>query len=205
MPDPAPAARTTAVPERAATSPERALEILVEGNRRWVEGNLAHPNRSVERRQALAEGQAPFATVFSCIDSRVPAEIVFDCGVGDLAVVRTGAHVLDEGAVLASLLFAARELRTPLVLVLGHERCGAVTAARAALEGDGSPAPGLKAVVELLRPAYEAAGERGVESMVKAHTRLTVDRLTSSLASGPSLSVVGGYYSIETGAVSILD
>jgi carbonic anhydrase len=195
-------------PRRATTSPEEALELLMAGNRRWVEGNLAHPNRSVDRRGQLAEGQAPFATVFSCIDSRVPAEIVFDCGLGDLAVVRTGAHVLDEGPVLGSLLFAAGELGTPLVLVLGHQRCGAVTAARDVLEREASPEPGLEAVVELLRPAYEATRDRNlddVDEMVKAQTRLTVERLTASLPPWPSLKVVGGYYSLDTGAVSILD
>jgi carbonic anhydrase len=192
-------------PRRAATSPEHALELLIEGNRRWVEGNLAHPNDSIERRAQLTGGQAPFATVFSCIDSRVPAELVFDCGLGDLAVVRTGAHVLDEGAVLASLLFAAGQLGTPLVLVLGHQRCGAVTAARGALELDASPDPGLEAVVELLRPAYDATRDSGVEEMVRAHTRLTAEKLTASLPPSPSLRVVGGYYSLDTGAVSILD
>lgn len=182
---------------QAPATAEQALELLMEGNQRWVEGNLAHPNRSTDRRQELAEEQAPFATVFSCIDSRVPAEIVFDCGLGDLAVVRTGGHVLDQGAVMASLLFAAQKLRTPLVLVLGHQRCGAVTAAHTALEQDGAPEPGLEAVVESLRPAYES----GIEDMTRRHTRLTVDRLAAALP----VAVVGGYYSLDSGTVSILD
>jgi carbonic anhydrase len=185
------------MPEQAATTPDRALELLMDGNRRWVEGRLAHPNRSAERRQELAEGQAPFATVFSCIDSRVPAEIVFDCGLGDLAVVRTGAHVLDEGAVMASIRFAAEKLGTPLVLVLGHQRCGAVTAAHATLEREADSEPGLDAVVELLRPARRST----VEETTQAHTRLTATRLGAELP----VRVVGGYYSLDTGAVSILD
>jgi carbonic anhydrase len=193
------------MPEQAAPTPDQALELLMEGNRRWVTGNLDHPNRSIERRQQLTEAQAPFATVFSCIDSRVPAEIVFDCGIGDLAVVRTGGHVLDEGAVMASLRFAAQKLGTPLVLVLGHQRCGAVTAARTALESGAPAEPGLEAVVELLRPAYATAGEEGVEEMTMTQTKLTVETLGTELPTGPALRVLGGYYSLDTGAVSILD
>src|SRR5436305_12920658 len=116
-------------------TPDEALEELLEGNRRWVAGRLAHPDRSLERREELAVAQRPFATVFCCIDSRVTPEIVFDCGIGDLAVIRTGAHVLDEDVVMASLQFAAGVLQTPLMLVLGHQGCGAVTAAIDALEG----------------------------------------------------------------------
>jgi carbonic anhydrase len=194
-----------APPERAATTPGDALNLLLEGNRRWVDGNLAHPNRSLERRAVLSNGQSPFATVFSCIDSRVPAEIVFDCGIGDLAVVRTGAHVLD-GAVLASLAFAVQKLGTPLLLVLGHEQCGAVTAALAALDADGPADAGQDPIVEALRPAYEAREGHELEAMIRAHTRLTVDRLTALLPHDTDgLRVLGGYYSFDTGAVSILD
>jgi carbonic anhydrase len=189
------------MPDRVATSPEHALELLMEGNRRWVEGRLAHPNRSAERRSELADGQAPFATVFSCIDSRVPAEIVFDCGLGDLAVVRTGAHVVDETSVMPSLRFAADLLGTPLVLVLGHQACGAVTAALDAL-ASGQADPAFEPLIEALRPAYEEAGSADVEAMVRAHTQLTVQRLTASL---PDRQVTGAYYSLDTGAVSILD
>lgn len=191
--------------ERAASTPEDVLNLLLEGNRRWVGGNLAHPHQSPDTRSELANGQAPFATVFSCIDSRVAPEIVFDCGIGDLAVVRTGAHVLDEAAVLPSLVFAAQELGTPLVLVLGHQRCGAVTAALTALEGQDPPEPGLNPVVEALKPAYEAAGDDGIEAMVEAHTRLTVEKLKGALTGDPGPAVLGAYYSLDTGAVSILD
>src|SRR5690242_13312475 len=115
---------TSTMPERPATTPQHALELLIEGNQRRVEGRMAHPNRSAERRQELTEGQSPFATVFTCIDSRVTPEIVFDCGLGDLAVVRSGAHALGETAVMGSLQFGVNQLGTPLLLVLGHEGCG---------------------------------------------------------------------------------
>jgi carbonic anhydrase len=199
--------------ERAATSPDRALELLLEGNRRWVEGRLDHPNQSAHRRQELAAGQWPFATVFTCIDSRVAPEILFDCGIGDLVVVRAGAHVLDESALLGSLQFGADRLGTPLVLVLGHQACGAITAAIETISQGHDVPLGLRSIVESLRPAYERARGQGpdlVETTVKAHTRLTVQAMTRAplldrLAQGGTVRVLGGYYSLETGLVSILD
>ena len=195
---------TLSMPESAPT-PDEALQRLIEGNRRWVEGRLAHPNRTIDRRAELTTGQAPFATVFSCIDSRVPAEIIFDCGLGDLAVVRTGAHVLDEAVILGSIQFATELLGTPLLLVLGHQACGAVTAAIQALAGNDAPDGALASIVGGLRPAYEETGGQDVETTVKAHTKLTVRALGDSLPTGTSTKIVGGYYSLDTGAVSILD
>src|SRR5690348_6326208 len=143
---PAEGGSTSTMPERPATTPEHALGLLMEGNQRWVDGRLAHPNRSVERRQELTEGQSPFATVFSCIDSRVTPEIVFDCGLGDLVVVRSGAHALGETAVMGSLQFGVDQLGTPLLLVLGHEGCGAVSSAIEAVERDHDLPVGLSAI-----------------------------------------------------------
>jgi carbonic anhydrase len=201
------------MPEPSARTPERALELLMEGNRRWVAGTLTHGDRSLERRQELAQGQSPFATVFSCIDSRVTPEIVFDCGLGDLAVVRSGAHVLDEGAVLGSLQFGVAQLCTPLVLVLGHQACGAVTAAIDAIDTGQEPPVGLRSIVQAIRPAYQAAsGQPGdlIQRTIEAHTRLTVQALTEAplvdqLAHAGGVRVTGAYYSLDTGAVSILD
>jgi carbonic anhydrase len=201
------------MPERATSSPERALELLLEGNRRWVEGRLEHPNQSRDVRSRLVSGQRPFATVFTCIDSRVTPEIVFDCGIGDLAVVRAGAHVLDEAALMGSLQFGAEQLETPLVLVLGHQACGAVSASIEAIAQGRETPPGLRSIVEAVRPAYELVrGRRGdvVENTVKAHTRLTVEAMAQApvlaeLAARGSVRLLGGYYSLETGAVSILD
>lgn len=206
---------TSTMPERPATTPEQALELLMEGNQRWVEGRMAHPNRSVQRRQELTDGQSPFATVFTCIDSRVTPEIVFDCGLGDLAVVRSGAHALGETAVMGSLQFGVDQLGTPLLLVLGHEACGAVTTAIEAVEQDQELPVGLSAIVESIRPAYELARSAGgegdmVRRTVRAHTSLTVQAITRAplidrlLANG-ALRVVGAYYSFDTGTVSIID
>lgn len=205
-------------------SPDQALDLLMKGNRRWVEERLDHPNRSAGRRRELAAGQWPFATVFSCIDSRVPAEIVFDCGTGDLAVVRTGAHVLDAAVVLGSLQFCANQLRTPLMLVMGHQSCGAVAGAIEVIEGRQSVPAGLQSIVDALNPAYRtaktgeaaanAASETPVhdlaERMVRAHTSLTVRAIAEADSIAPlmrtgELRVIGAHYNLETGEVTLLD
>jgi carbonic anhydrase len=196
----------------AASTPQQALDLLIAGNRRWVTGQLTHPNQSVARRLALRNVQHPFATIFSCIDSRVPPEIVFDRGIGDLAVIRTGAQVLDEGVVLGSVEFGPDHLGTPLILILGHQRCGAVNAAIHTIES-GHTAPGhIQSIVDALRPAYDVAiKEHGdlLDNMVRAQTRLTVDRirtdpLIKEFVERGELKVHGGYYSLDTGGVSII-
>jgi carbonic anhydrase len=196
----------------SAVSPKEAMRLLVAGNRRWVTGKLRHPHQSVARRMALEHEQHPFATVFSCIDSRVPPEIVFDRGIGDLAVVRTGAQVLDEGVVFGSVEFAVDHLHTPLILVMGHQRCGAVEAAIDSIQS-GKPAPGhIQAVVNALRPAYRVARKQPgdlVENMVRAQTKLTVKRirndpLIEELVRRGKLVVRGAYYSLDTGAVTFI-
>jgi len=110
------------------SSPDEALSWLVEGNERYAQARLERPNQGADRRAVLAQGQHPFATIFGCSDSRVPVELVFDRGLGDLFVVRTAGHVVDR-AVLGSIQFGVKELEVPLIMVLGHEGCGAVAAA----------------------------------------------------------------------------
>jgi carbonic anhydrase len=206
------AAATAAPHGGAKLSPGRALAILKAGNRRYVLGRLQHPDQAIRQRNALRPGQAPFATVFSCIDSRVPPEIVFDRGLGDLAVTRTGAHVLDAGIVLGSIEFSVDHLLTPLVLVMGHQRCGAVTAAIDAFEHHHGAPGAIPAVVRALRPAYEAAKKKSgdlVDNMVREQTRLTVQRLKADpvlqkYASHHPLRIVGAYYSLDTGVASII-
>jgi carbonic anhydrase len=196
----------------AATTPQRALQLLIAGNRRWVTGRTRHPHQSIKRRLALRHEQHPFATVFSCLDSRVPPEVVFDRGIGDLAVIRTGAQVLDEGVVLGSIEFSPDHLHAPLLLVMGHQRCGAVIATIHAIEHH-LTAPGhIKSVVDALRPAYHVAKPQTgdlVDNMVRAQTKLAVqalkaDHLIEELIAEGKLGVAGGYYSLDTGAVSII-
>ncbi|SEM61901.1 carbonic anhydrase [Streptacidiphilus jiangxiensis] len=189
-------------------TPERVLHILEDGNRRWVAGRLQHPHQSVARRQQVAAGQHPLATVFSCIDSRVPPEIVFDRGVGDLFVVRTAAQT-NDGLVQGAVEYGVQEALTPLLVVMGHQRCGAVVFAVETLNAGREAPAHLKDVVDALRPAYEAAkglpGDQ-VDNTVRAQIRLTVMQLQHDALLEPfervgRARVIGAYYSLDTGTV----
>jgi carbonic anhydrase len=167
----------------------------------------------VSWRHHVAPKQAPFASVVSCIDSRVPPEIVFDRGIGDMFVIRTGAQALDEGVVLGSIEFGPLKFPSArLLFVLGHQGCGAVTAAIEVIQS-GKQAPGhLQAVVDALRPAYRAAkGKHGnlEDNMTREQTRLTVKRLKkdpvlAKLISSEGLLIVGGHYKLDSGVVKII-
>jgi carbonic anhydrase len=203
----------TAEPAHAANvTPPQALDLLQDGNRRWVTGKLTHPNQSVARRLELRHVQHPFATVFSCIDSRVPPEVVFDRGIGDLAVIRTGAQVLDEGVVFGSVEFTPDHLHTPLILVMGHQRCGAVNAAIHTIQSGGTAPGHIQAIVDALRPAYAVAIKQPgdlLDNMVRAQTKLTVrrirrDPLIKEFIDRGELIVVGAYYSLDTGRALII-
>src|SRR6201988_3556452 len=115
------------------TNPASAWKALKEGNARFVAGRPAHRSQSVEHRASLADGQRPTGVVFGCADSRVAAEIIFDQGLGDMFVVRTAGHVIDA-AVLGSIEYAVTVLNVPLIVVLGHDSCGAVNATLSALD-----------------------------------------------------------------------
>jgi carbonic anhydrase len=208
----APAAEADTLAESRPANPREALQLLLAGNRRWVSGCARHPHQSIARRQTVATGQSPFAVVFSCIDSRVPPELVFDRGLGDVFVVRTGAQSVDDIA-LGSVEFGPAEFGTQLIVVLGHQRCGAVTATIEAIRHGGGQAPGhIQAVVNALRPAYQVAvampGDL-VDNMVRAQTKLTVARLTADpllaerIRAG-ALMVVGGRYDLDTGRVDLV-
>jgi carbonic anhydrase len=196
-----------------APGPRAALRLLMAGNRRWVAGRAAHPHQSVARRQHVAGHQDPFAMVVSCIDSRVPPELVFDRGLGDLFVIRTGAQVLDGGVVLGSIEFGpVNYAATRLLLVLGHQRCGAVAAAIKVITGGGRAPGHIQAVVNALRPAYRAAaGQPGdlLDNMIRAQTRLAVqaltrDRLLRQLIAADGLMIVGGHYLLDSGQVQLI-
>ncbi|HEY6798155.1 MAG TPA: carbonic anhydrase [Kineosporiaceae bacterium] len=146
--------------EQRAMTPAAAWRSLREGNERFVTGRREHPHQDADRRSRLTAGQNPFAVVFGCSDSRVAAEIIFDRGLGDLFVVRTAGHVVDTG-VLGSLEFGVSVLGTPLVVVLGHDRCGAVVATlRAHLSGE-LPGGFVRDIVERVSPSLITAGRDG--------------------------------------------
>ncbi|MFF9364988.1 carbonic anhydrase [Streptomyces griseoluteus] len=203
---------TSASPQARPTTPDAAFARLMEGNKRWVSGALQHPDRDPNRRQLVAQEQEPFGAILSCIDSRVPPELLFDTGLGDLYVMRTGGEAVDP-VVTGSVEYGPMTSDTPLIVVLGHQRCGAVKAAYTSLH-DGKPLPGnLQAIVKALQPAYKQAVQEGgsdpVETMARAQVKLTAADLRSNPDLAPlvgkgALAVVGAYYSLDTGKVEVL-
>lgn len=190
-------------------NPRAAVAELHAGNRRFAAGTPDRPHQDVGRRIALAEGQQPFAVILGCSDSRVAVELVFDRGLGDLFVVRTAGHSVGP-EVLGSVEYAVTALGAPLVVVLGHDSCGAVQAARSA-EATGVPVSGhLRAVVEAVLPSVrraEAAGVADLNQIVDHHVERTVavllDRsaaVAAAVAAG-TCAVVGMSYQLTTGAV----
>jgi carbonic anhydrase len=177
------------------------------GNQRFVANKRLNPHQTSARLAEVATSQAPFAAILSCADSRVVPEIAFDQGIGDLFTVRVAGNLANTEDI-ASEEFAVGVLGTPLLMVLGHERCGAVTAALK--EGE---LPGvIESLVFAIRPAVQASekepGDR-LENAVKANVRLQVQRLQSSsvIASAVQkgkLKVVGGYYDLDTGKISLV-
>ncbi|MPZ59689.1 MAG: carbonic anhydrase [Propionibacteriales bacterium] len=193
-------------------SPSHALAELLAGNHRFVSGDRIHPNQDAERRTALADAQNPFAVVLGCSDSRLAAEIIFDRGLGDLFVVRTAGHVVSP-EVLGSIEYAVTVLHTPLVVVLGHDSCGAVRATREAVSGDASPAGHLRSVVDAVAPSVRVAAERRIEDVdgiVDVHIGRTVELLRSrsdvigAAVDSGNCAVVGMYYRLSAGRVRIV-
>lgn len=193
---------------QAASTGRSALQRLVEGNQRFVAMKLAHPDLSVERRVEVAKGQHPSAIILTCADSRVPPELVFDQGLGDLFVVRVAGNVLNDH-VIGSIEYAAEHLHAPLVMVLGHERCGAVDAAI-----KGGEAPGkIGSLLEALQPAVQAAkGMPGdmLDNVVKLNAKRGSAHLNASepilghLVHSGELEIVGARYDLDTGKVEVL-
>jgi carbonic anhydrase len=190
---------------------EQALQRLQDGNARFVANLPGHADEGTERRVAVSRAQHPFATVLGCVDSRVPIELVFDRGLGDLVVVRSAGEVLDR-SVTGSLEFGVAELATPLLLVLGHQRCGAVDATIKALDAKHPEAEGdIDYLVEALRPAVQqVAGRSGdrLTNAIHANVDLVLAQLRKSTVIGPleksgKLKLVGAYYELDTGKVLI--
>ncbi|MDX1594945.1 MAG: carbonic anhydrase [Gammaproteobacteria bacterium] len=194
---------------------DEALQRLRDGNRRFVDGRTCHDTRAnPDLRQSLKGGQAPFAAVLGCADSRVPVEAVFDQGLGDLFVVRVAGHV-PTPAPVGSLEFAAHKFGTRLIVVLGHACCGAVEAALGDTPDDLSPE--LKAIIGAIRHSLagtpEIAGdppEVRLEQAVRTHVRVTVDALRrhpglAGLIAGDGLRIVGAEYALDSGEVTFLD
>jgi carbonic anhydrase len=197
-------------PEPTPTTPSDALNQLMQGNQRFVQNALIHPNLSAERRAEVAQGQSPWAVILGCIDSRVPPEVVFDQGLGDMFVARTAGQVIDN-AVMGSIEFAVEE-GAKLIMVLGHKNCGAVKATIETIQNNGHPEGEIAALVDAIEPAYATAESLPgdiVENTVRANVKLEVQTLEGSdiishaLDQG-SAEIVGARYDLDTGAVTII-
>jgi len=184
---------------------QRALEALIEGNRRFAEGACLHPRHDPARRSEVSGGQHPLAAVVACSDSRVGPEIVFDQGLGDLFVVRTAGNVLDEAGI-GSLEYAAEHLGVPLIVVMGHSRCGAI---EAVIE-QGAAHEAFSTIVAALAPSVARARRSGgelAETTSREHVKSTVamlerrEPIIRKLVDEGTLSVAGVFYDIERGTV----
>lgn len=204
------------VPERDDSKelePKAARERLEAGNARFVAGKSAYPDQSLARRKKLGGGQAPFAGILSCADSRVPPELIFDQGLGDLFVVRSAGQVVDD-AVLGSLQFGVGELNIPLLVVLGHSSCGAIKATIEAIKKKSPPSgTAIDALVEALKPSVMEAEEGGAteETLLPAAVSNNVDRVVEQLKGSKVISsaikagkvrVLGGIYDVDSGEVA---
>ena len=197
--------------EAGSITPELALQQLMEGNLRYAQGNASHPHQSLEQRAELVSGQHPFAVILGCSDSRIPPELIFDQGLGDVFVIRTAGEVVDNAS-LASIEYAVEHLDVPLVVVLGHDSCGAVTAAVQGGEAEGH----LGSLMDFIRPAVEQAREAGEGSdLLNGSIDNNVFNIVEALKSSqPVLSekveagelmILGARYRLDSGLVEILD
>ena len=189
------------------TTPAQAWMALKEGNERFVAGSPEHPSQSIEHRASLAVAQRPTVVVFGCADSRVAAEIIFDQGLGDMFVVRTAGHVIDS-AVLGSIEYAVTVLDVPLIVVLGHDSCGAVKATLEALDEGKVPGGFVRDVVERVTPSIMLGRREGLTRVDEFETRHVIETGTQLLARSISiadrikngeLAIVGVTYQLADG------
>jgi carbonic anhydrase len=188
-------------------TPAAAWRRLQEGNARFVASDVSHPNQDASRRTALVNNQNPFAVIFGCSDSRLAAEIIFDLGLGDVFVVRTAGQVIDD-AVLGSLEYSVSVLGVPLIVILGHDSCGAVTATVNAVETGEMPVGFIRDLVERITPSVLTARRAGItdiNSTVIEHTKQTSGRLVDSsrviaeAVENGSVAVIGVSYRLDEG------
>ncbi|MBD2091593.1 carbonic anhydrase [Microcoleus sp. FACHB-1515] len=221
-----PAAATTAPdpavenrPEAADMTPDQALQLLIDGNKRYIEGKSIHPRENIDRIRDTAVDQFPFAAFLSCADSRVPVEEVFDQGIGDCFVCRVAGNIATEQEI-GSLEFGTLVLGSKVLLVIGHERCGAVVASMGRIPLPDNPGQ-IPTLVPLIEPAVKTIAEKvkreGVPSVgddVDATIKLNVHNQVARLKRSPILSqlerenklkILPAYYDLDTGVVQILE
>lgn len=194
-------------------TPAKAWATLITGNQRFIEGSSSHPNQDAARRASLTSSQHPFAVIFGCSDSRLAAEIIFDLGLGDAFVVRTAGHVIDN-TVLGSIEYSVEALKVPLIVVLGHDSCGAVTATKAAVETGEMPAGFIRDLVERITPSVLTTlredKDNGLDAMIEEHVKQTAARLVenspiiANSVTRQKTAVVGLTYHLDDGRAEIV-
>lgn len=194
-------------------TPGEAYRKIFEGNERFISGDPSHPRQDVEHRTEISLGQAPFAALFGCSDSRLAAEIIFDVGLGDLFVVRNAGQVIAD-TILGSLEYSVEVLKVPLIMVLGHDSCGAIQATMNSAAGKlKTSGEFIKNLVDRIQPtvaAAQLAGTATIDDITDLHVKDTVSELlgrsnliASAVASG-KLAVVGATYRLALGKVTSL-
>ena len=194
-------------------TPAQAYKKFFEGNERFIQGDLSHPRQDVDHRAEIAQGQTPFAALFGCSDYRLSAEIIFDVGLGDLFVVRNAGQVIAE-TILGSLEYSVEVLQVPLIVVLGHDSCGAIQATIASSEGtlvtEGEFIQNLVLRIEPTVQAAKQAGTDSIDEITALHIKATVQELISrstlidSAVRSGKLAVVGATYQLSLGKVTPL-
>jgi len=193
----------------------KSLKNLIEGNKRFAEGKSIHPNRGEELRSALLDGQNPYAIVISCSDSRVPVEIIFDVGLGDIFVIRTAGHVLSKET-MGSLEYAVYELGVKFVMILGHDNCGAVNSALTAYKSKQYEelSPNLQALLNHIYPVFEkidVSCETALEDAIKLNIQYQVEDLLkkdvylAKKVKENKIMVIGAKYSLDSGLIEIIE
>lgn len=198
---------------------DEALQLLIEGNKRFVQDMGENRGCLTTRRMQIAEGQTPFAIILGCSDSRVPAELVFDQGLGDLFVIRVAGNIVAPSQI-GSVEFAVSQFNTSLVVVLGHSQCGAITATvDELLSGETNSSKNIRSIVDRVRPAVSSLvltdlikdRERLLDTAVRANVRASVDHLRhgsellETVIANHGLQIVGAEYNLKTGEVDFFD
>jgi carbonic anhydrase len=224
-------------PDQPIVAPAEAISRLKEGNGRFTAGNAQHPHESTDerkhmatnsyenagmiflgmtaeqaakRRAELAKNQHPFAIIVSCSDSRVPPEMVFDEGLGDLFVLRVAGNVINDES-LGSIEYAVDHLAVRLIVVLGHQRCGAVKAAKDTIAANGKAPAHIESLVQAIRPAVEATTKADLEATVEANVKNVAQALRTSMpilkpkVDAGEVRVIGANYSLDSGTVTFFE
>lgn len=211
------AADTAAATAKQSMTPDQALAKLIDGNRRFVADQISSSDITTKRRLEIAKSQSPFAVLIGCADSRVGPEHLFGGGLGELFIVRTAGNYVDDAG-YGSVAYAVAALNTPLIVVLGHERCGAVDAATKLVTDNAQLPPSLTRMVKPILPAViDAKASLGTKTDLVDHAihmnvrhvvrglRETSDPILAAPLKAGKVKVVGAYYDLDTGAVDFFD